>query len=494
MDDNDTVGEGVMHISKLLLMEPESSLNINNKSGNTVTEPEDSTTLYFDTDRNRVTYSSSITGGKTEVMTSVFDAVVAKDGGDYVSIADAFSNGKKSVFVRTGTYIETSDIIVPSGGRLIGESISKATIILAAGNSVRIHDETRETSSGNISISTGSSTVTGTGTDFVATGITTGDYILIGNKYYPVLEVFDDTNLTIEDPYRGSDIVNKNYRVHKMNVAAQIQNIVIFGSSGPGLCLTRAYHTIVEDVLLSQNSPNLLIENSGSIILRSICNQNSKSQGMVIRDTHTINMTGNEVTNNIHDGINIQGSSSNIIIESSGISNNGGSGIVIVDEADFITITDIIVTQNSEHGIITGLNSVSCTISDCNICKNAHTGITYGGSSNCATNCIIRENGQHGIVVTTQAIISGCIVMGNVGNGIEIIGDRNSIQSNNIYENMTHGIHVHGNHSIIVGNQIYDNLDVPIIIEADSNKVSLNNITGISGVIDNGTNNYILNN
>jgi len=494
MNDYDTIGEGVMHISQLLLMEPDSRLNINNRPGSTVDEPQDSTTVYFDTDRNRVTYASSITGGKTEVMTSVFDAVVAKDGGDYTSIADAFSDGRKSVFVRTGMYIETDDIIIPSGGRLIGESISKATIILSGSCSVKIHDDTRETSAGNISISASSSTVIGTGTDFMTAGISGGDYILIGNKYYPVLTVVDDTNLIIEDPYRGSDIVNKSYRVHKMNVAAQIQNIVIFGSSGPGLCLKRAYHTIVEDVLLSQNNPNLLIENSGSIILRSICNQNSKSHGMMVEDTHTINMTGNEVTNNISDGINIGGTSSNIIIESSGISNNGGSGIVVTGASDFITITDIIVTQNSEHGIITGLSSRSSTISDCNICKNAYTGITYGGSSNCATNCIIRENGQHGIVVTNQAIISGCIVMDNDGNGIEIAGDRNSIQANNIYGNKVHGVHVLGNYAIILGNQIYENLDAPVVIEANNNKVSVNNITGISGIIDNGTDNYIINN
>lgn len=514
-----SAGEKILIVEQILLMKPDSSLNVNNKSGATVTDPTDATTVYFDTDRNRMTYSSSVTGGKTEIMTSMFDAVVANDGGDYTSVAAAFADGKKSVFVRTGTYIETNDIIIPSAGRLIGESIAKAMIVLAAGNSVRIEDTTRETTTGTISITSGTSTVTGIGTDFQIAGITTGDYILLGTKYYPVTSVTDDTTLILDDPYRGSDLVNEAYRAHKMNVAAQVQNVVIYGSSGPGLYLNRAYHTIIEDVLLSTCTPNLYIDDSGSIMVKSICSQNASSDGLYLSNTHTVNITSTEFKNNLGHGISIANQTSNIIVESSGVCNNTGSGINIDGSADFLTITDLIILHNGDHGIITSSTSEACAVSDCNISSNGLTGITFDGQSNCASNCIIKNNGSHGIDAGNKVNIVSCQIMGNVGDGIMVSGVRSTLTGNCIQNNTGNGINITSNQLIANSNQIHDNTGHGILVTSDNciitssqihdntgdginlgvlatgNKIALNILSGnANAIVDSGTGNLLLNN
>lgn len=52
-----------------------------------------------------------------------YDAVVAPSGADYDSVADACAgeDAGATIFIRKGTYIETADVVMKSGQRLIGE-------------------------------------------------------------------------------------------------------------------------------------------------------------------------------------------------------------------------------------------------------------------------------------------------------------------------------------------------------------------------------------
>ncbi len=65
-----------------------------------------------------MSFYGPVAGGQT-----LYEAVVdAAGGGDYTTIEAAFADAKTVVFVRNGTYNPASDINIPNGGKLTGES------------------------------------------------------------------------------------------------------------------------------------------------------------------------------------------------------------------------------------------------------------------------------------------------------------------------------------------------------------------------------------
>ncbi len=65
------------------------------------------------------TLSWAAAGGQT-----LYDAIVAPSGGDYTSVVTACATeaAGASIFIRTGTYVETADIVMKNGQKLIGEN------------------------------------------------------------------------------------------------------------------------------------------------------------------------------------------------------------------------------------------------------------------------------------------------------------------------------------------------------------------------------------
>lgn len=59
------------------------------------------------------------------------------------------------------------------------------------------------TSAGKVSVINGTTGVTGTGTDFVTAGVTTGDFIAIDGVWYGVASVASNTSLTLDSNYLG---------------------------------------------------------------------------------------------------------------------------------------------------------------------------------------------------------------------------------------------------------------------------------------------------
>lgn len=62
----------------------------------------------------------------------LYDAVVASSGGDYTSLQDAVTAGKKTIYVRKGTFTNTSTLTLPDNAVIIGESPTESIITGAA--------------------------------------------------------------------------------------------------------------------------------------------------------------------------------------------------------------------------------------------------------------------------------------------------------------------------------------------------------------------------
>lgn len=73
-------------------------------------------------------FSGTITASAYVGMSKTFDAVVAATGGDYTTLGAAITAGKKSIFIKTGTYTETANITLPSDCMIVGESNQTAIV------------------------------------------------------------------------------------------------------------------------------------------------------------------------------------------------------------------------------------------------------------------------------------------------------------------------------------------------------------------------------
>ncbi len=66
-------------------------------------------------------------GGQT-----LYEAIVASSGGDYTTVGAAIAAGKKTIFVRNGTYVESALAITAPNITIVGESATEAIINIGA--------------------------------------------------------------------------------------------------------------------------------------------------------------------------------------------------------------------------------------------------------------------------------------------------------------------------------------------------------------------------
>lgn len=82
---------------------------------------------------NTGTYTPAAGGGQT-----LYDAIVAGSGGDYTTLGAAVAAGKKYIFVRDGTYSESSFTASAVGLQIVGESRENTILSLAASNAITL--------------------------------------------------------------------------------------------------------------------------------------------------------------------------------------------------------------------------------------------------------------------------------------------------------------------------------------------------------------------
>lgn len=207
--------------------------------------------------------------------TPLYDVIVDSSGdGNYTSIVGAFQDGFSNVFVKNGSYAESSDIIIPDRGKLVGETPGGVTITLNSGASI-VADGSGGTyqSSGTISFTKDSKAVTGSGTSF--TSLHVNDFILIGNNYLQIASIANDTSLQLLNKYRGPTKSGQSYIAQTMLTGIEIMNLTISGSSDVGLFLRAVRFSNVRSIALVQNAHNLQAINCGDINLEGFITMNA---------------------------------------------------------------------------------------------------------------------------------------------------------------------------------------------------------------------------
>jgi parallel beta-helix repeat protein len=411
--------------------------------------------------------------------TDVFDAIVdARYNGDYISIAAAFADGHTSVYVRDGVYVETSDINLPSGGQLIGESQGNVKIVMPLGHSVKIDGSNGvKESTGTISSTNGSQIIIGIGTTF--TNLNVGNYILIGTNFYPIGAIADDVTIYLAFVYRGKNISDFPMMGLPMHTGCKISNIVVANGSGTGLYCRGISHCSIRGVAIINCARNVHIIDSGdSSFCEFICGF-SGGIGITLENVHSVLCDTLEVYNSVSDGIKLTGTSSSNIFDSCPSTNNGGKGIHITGNIREITLTGAVIKHNGEEGIYSTSGSNKIVMVGCSIVANEGNGVDFSGLSNVITGNIIEANGKDGIIGGSDCVISGNQILNNAKHGVYHASGTNgcSISGNRIINNTTGGIDILTDNCVISNNIIDNNGVYGIEVSGSNNNMCGNNIS-----------------
>jgi parallel beta-helix repeat protein len=418
------------------------------------------------------TSNSAIWKDTTKV--SLYDAIVDINGlGDYTSIASAFNAGHTSVFVKSGVYSETTDIDVPNGGILVGETASKVIIVLS-GATIKIDGSSgiKETV-GTINITKDTTIVTGIGTTFM--NLSVGNYILLSQNFHEISSIESDTSLTLKSVYRGISLTNVLYNAQQMYSGIFIKNVLIVNSLGTGLYVRGIIHSVISSITIKSCNKSIDVIDCGSMQIGPISSMDSNGTGLDVINTYSTSLVSCEVYNSDDNGINFSGSCQNIVVNGALSSNNDGIGINFSNNCNNINIVDTIISKNSGKGINTDPSTGNIIIGNCTITENGSDGIDFNGTDNLVSNCIILDNLGIGVNGGNAGVICNSQIKNNGGDGICLFSDSLcTINGNRIINNAGVGINLDGDENIISDNTVEGNLIGIKLVGANSCTISNN--------------------
>ena len=418
------------------------------------------------------------------LTTKTYSCIVDKSGnGNYTSVVAAFNAGNTSVFVNAGMYIETSDIVIPNGGQLIGAVQGETIIVLYGPYSIKIDGSggTNETT-GTISIASNTSIITGTGTTF--TNLSAGDFILVGTNYYTISTIDSTTQVTLLKTYVGSSITDAGYKAQSMYTGCIVSNLIVASSLSNGLYVRGLRHGKISSVAFTDCSTSMTIIDSGDLSIAEVISTFSTGVGINVVNCISLSFHTINIFNGSSHGMEVLGS--NIINESCACENNSGYGFHIIGDSSFININDCIVKYNNSIGI-KGESTVTCTtISNTELSHNNGNGICMQGNNINIIACFVVENSGKGIIIGSENIIKGNTIKRNGGDGIKIPSASvlSIVSGNSMEDNTGIGVNVLAEKCGVSDNNIKESGGDGIYVDGVKNKISGNTIidSGANGI------------
>lgn len=444
-----------------------------------------SSTMIAGTSFRVVRMATGASGGGGDAGTDLYDAVVPDD---FSLPSAAFSAGNSSVYVRTGTYVETADVAVPTGGRLSGEDLN-AVIDLSSGFSVTMDGSARKETTGTIGFTSGSTAVTGSGTTF--TNLQAGDYIGIGAVFFEIDTITDATNLDLVEVWEGR--TRSGFPMYGLSMISDVlmENITVLGATGTGLELTQLRDSHFDNVVVESCLNNILMVDCGSMLIDGLRSSHSTNDGIDILGSRTIRFDECHFENNAGHGFQMGANSLAIKCAGCEADGNGVNGFDMAAGTD-LHINSCGSKNNDGKGINTASGTIRCTIGDGTIEFNDGDGVDFDGSENVIEGNQIGNNGGDGILAGSEGVITGNHIHDNTGIGINLGGtdDNCTVVGNAIHNNGGNGITAAGDECVLAGNSIYDNTGTGLLVSGTDNEVGQNHIRGntVADYTDSGTN------
>lgn len=426
-----------------------------------------------------------------------YDAYVPDD---FATPGAAFADvsAPKSVYVRDGVYTETQDVMIPKDGSLIGESPDGTILNLSGGYEVGADGSGIDYSTGTISATNGSATVTGAGTLWQTAGVSAGDFILVGvgDKCWTMIASVDsETQITLSRVWRGQTTAGEAYEIKSLISGITVRDITLLNNtSGPGLSITNVFASRLQDVNVvgcgqAATDPAVLIQDTVDSFFQSLIVIASEHHGIEINDSNANTFDSFNVKGANGHGIQVTGANQDCTFNSGNICACDQNGFNVAGGSDETLINNCVISENVGIGVNVEAGTGDCHVRNTTIRNNEGNGIDFDGGGNSATGCQVSSNTGNGIVCEDNTVISGCYVRGNgvggTADGIRLEGDDNIVSGCRSASNSDEGIEVDGDNNVITGCRVEGNSGDGLLINGTANDTI---VTGCNMFGNTGTN------
>ena len=313
------------------------------------------------------------------MSTSPYDAYVSTDGkADYTLPSLALAAGKKNIFIQPGVYLETGNVVVPDGAALTG-ALRGQCIIDFKGNDAHV-DCTSSfgtvQTAGTISVTKGSTTVTGDSTTF--TSLPSGTcYLVLNGRTFLIASIVSNTELTLSRAYNGNSLTAVNYQALKLNSFNSIKNVSIRDSSTYGLYISGCRKCEVSHVNIEGcGVANLFLENVYESNFSSFEVDFSEADGVVVNGSSTCTFDNAKALSNVECGIKCDGNCSFLLFSKINAMGNGSANISL--NGDNCALMLAVAMNSSEGCLVNGSLTKVCG------CSFTFNNINLHASSTCS--------------------------------------------------------------------------------------------------------------
>lgn len=394
---------------------------------------------------NNGTFRGRFEVGGTNITISTNDSIQ-----DTIDIVYAAGGG--TVFLQPGTYTLTADVSIPSGVRLAG--VSRDNVIIDCDGTWKVKAVgSNAYTTGTITLSTGDTTVVGSGTTFTSGMV--GRYILLGQTgnflWYEITAFTDTTHITIGTAYTGPDLSTDTYTIATINVNPQVAKLSITNATGVGLQMQYVMEPVLDDILVYDCGTGLDFDQvvyplvvisadgngvnanwnevSGYEIRFSAFNNSTTGAGFIMTSCGNATFFDSSISGNTADGLNMTNCEYNAIM-SVDISANGGQGVELVSGCNFNQFVVANLASNTSDGLkITATSDGNVFIGSA-VDTNGGYGVNVA-ASNCDSNIISSNvfSGNSSGQINNSG--TATVIRGNVGYG------DNSVSSGKTSKDMT---------------------------------------------------------
>jgi len=340
----------------------------------------------------------------TSVNTLQQEITVETTGNIQTAINTLASTGGM-VKLKSGTYVLTDDITIPSNVKLIGNGQTVTLLYFSLQDKGVRASGGSAYSVGTVTISNGTNIVSG-GSNWT-TNLTSSHRIRLDNFWYEIYAVSSATTLVLTTNYTGMDLSGVTYDSAVMTQNFAVEDLSVIYSAGTGIYFNYVYYWFMNRVTVAYcGGAGVDINNSTSSHMAWV---------------NTFDNTGNGDDFNQVDHLETQTLWS---------LRNGGIGVYGVNVSD-TNFTSILGRNNDDGAYFDGLTDSVIYASDCS--NNTSEGLELVNSSDCfIVSSEFQNNGTDGVKLVSDCdriTISGLSVKNNTNWGINIAS---STDDNNI--------------------------------------------------------------
>lgn len=317
------------------------------------------------------------------------------------------------VRLQPGTYDVITDITLYSSIYLTG--INTQTTVIDFGGSAKsvLVQGSNAYTTGTVSISNNGTTVTGSGTSWLANA-TAGQEIMLSGIWYTIANVATNTSLTITLPYAGSDLSGATYTIATIITDVRILDLTVQNSASAGIKYQYAGRELIVDHVytltnligiqadtLSQfeiKASNFFANYTGvswtnthfGTFSVGAVSDSLASHNLVLSSCSNLFFFGNFFFNGVGDGINMTSVTDSAFTGNS-VKQNGGQGIEFVSGCDNVTFNQGAIEDNASDGAKFTATSDNCFITTSSISGNGGYGVNIATAS-CDNNILGLNN------------------------------------------------------------------------------------------------------